>query len=130
MRNAILFGLYIGLLSGVWLLATHWFGYETFDHNASVISYIPILIPVSGLFLGILSFRKFERKGRLTFLQALIQCFDILILGGLMAGLITIGYVHFILAKFDMMDTVGWLFGAIPVSCISSVVVSLVLKTR
>lgn len=108
----------------------HRAGYETLSHTGSHFGYIAIIIPVSGLFLGILAYRKFDKKGKISFVQAFIQCFDILIVGGLVAGLITILYVHFFLARFDMVDLVGWLFGAIPVSVISSLVVSLLLKTR
>lgn len=130
MKNAILFGLYIGLLSGAWLLIMHWSGYGTFNRHTSALEYISIIIPVSGLYFGILAYRKYDMKGQLSFFQALMQCIGILIAGGLIAGFITIVYENYFSVEYDLMDLVGWLFGAIPVSLIASLAVSLILMTR
>lgn len=130
MKNAFQSGLIIGILSGLWLFIMRWAGYTTFNDQVSPIEYISILIPIFGLFFGVRSYRDKELKGKMGFLEALVQSFKILIVGGVIAVFVGIVYINYIAAESNFRDFSGRIFGALLIGLLSSLAVSLLLMTK
>jgi hypothetical protein len=130
MKNAIIFGAIIGILSGLWLLTLHSFDYHVEDNQASNFEYFSILIPIIGLFFGIRSYRANELGGQMGFFEALIQSFKILLAGGIVAIFAAIVYINYVAAGNNMRDFSSRMFGALLVGIISAFAVSLLLANR
>ncbi len=130
MKNALIWGAVIGILSAAWLFITHAMGYDTYDDKTAPYEYLSILIPIIGLFLGILSYRT-ELGGNMGFLEALIQSFKILLFGGILAVFIGIVYINYIQPNGgNFMAFSGRMFGALLVGLLAALAVSLVLATK
>ena len=130
MKNALIFGLIIGILSGLWLLTLHSFGFHVEDNQASNYEYFSILIPIVGLFFGIRSYRANELGGQMGFFEALIQSFKILLVGGIVAIFAAIVYINYVAAGNNMRDFSSRMFGALLVGILSAFAVSLLLANR
>jgi hypothetical protein len=130
MRNALIWGFVIGILSGAWLFVTHAMGYDTQDDKVAPLEYLSILIPIIGLFFGIRSYRATECGGNMGFLEALIQSFKILLFGGILAVFAGILYINYIQAGNNISAFSGRMFGALLVGLLSALGVSLVLANR
>ena len=130
MKNALIFGLIIGILSGLWLLTLHSFGFHVEDNQASNYEYFSILIPIIGLFFGIRSYRANELGGQMGFFEALIQSFKILLVGGIVAIFAAIVYINYVAAGNNMRDFSSRMFGALLIGIISAFAVSLLLANR
>jgi hypothetical protein len=131
MRNAFITGIIIGVLSGLWLFIMHIAGYDLTGDKVSPFEYVSILIPVVGLFVSLKIYRDTELKGNMGFLEALIQCFKILVLGGVIAGFLGVLYISYIDPKStNLPDFSGRLFGALLVGVLSAFAVSLILHTK
>lgn len=130
MKNAFQSGLIIGILSGLWLFIMRWAGYTTFNDQVSPIEYVSILIPVIGLFLGVRSYRDKDLKGNMGFLEALVQSFKILIVGGAIAVFVGIVYINYVAEESNFRDFSGRIFGALLIGLLSSLAVSLLLMTK
>lgn len=129
MKNAILSGLFIGIFSGLWLIMIHWMGISPSSKDTQPIEYFSILIPLIGLYFGIRSYRNNALKGHMGFLEALIQSFKILLIGGVIAIAAAILYVD----EFDggkLKDFSGQIFGALLVGILFSLGVSVLLTTK
>jgi hypothetical protein len=129
MKNALIWGLIIGVLSGLWLFTMHWMGYNISDDKASPYEYFSILIPIVGLFLGIWSYRN-ELGGDMGFLEALIQSFKILLFGGILAVFAGIVYINYVTEGNNVSAFSGRMFGALLIGLLSALAVSLVLATK
>jgi len=130
MKNAFITGLVIGVLSGLWLFAMHLLGYDLNKDQVSPYEYISIIIPIAGLYFGLRSYRDHELGGKMGFLEALIQCFKILVLSGVIAIFAGILYVSYIDAGNNVRDFSGRMFGALLVGLLSALGVSLILTTK
>lgn len=130
MKNALIFGLIIGILSGLWLLTLHSFGYDVEDNQASNYEYFSILIPIIGLYFGIRSYRDNELGGQMGFLEALVQSFKILLVGGIIAIFAGIVYVNYVAAGNNLRDFSSRMFGALLIGILSAFAVSLLLANR
>ena len=130
MKNALIFGIIIGIVSGAWLFALHAFGWNIEENQASNIEYFSILIPIGGLFFGIMSYKNNELGGNMGFLEALLQSFKILLVGGIVAIFAAIVYVNYVAAGNNMRDFSSRMFGALLVGIISAFAVSLLLANR
>jgi len=130
MKNAFQSGLIIGILSGLWLFIMRWAGYTTFNDQVSPIEYVSILIPIIGLYFGVRSYRDKELKGNMGFLEALVQSFKILIVGGVIAIFVGIVYINYVAAESNFRDFSGRIFGALLIGLLSSLAVSLLLMTK
>lgn len=130
MKNALIFGLIIGILSGLWLLTLHSFGFHVEDNQASNYEYFSILIPITGLYFGIRSYRANELGGEMGFFEALIQSFKILLVGGIVAIFAAIVYINYVAAGNNMRDFSSRMFGALLIGIISAFAVSLLLANR
>jgi ABC-type Fe3+ transport system permease subunit len=130
MKNALQSGLIIGILSGLWLFIMRWAGYTTFNDQVSPIEYISIVIPIIGLYFGVRSYRDKELKGNMGFLEALVESFKILIVGGVITVFVGIVYINYIAAESNFRDFSGRIFGALLIGLLSSLAVSLLLMTK
>jgi ABC-type Fe3+ transport system permease subunit len=130
MKNAFQSGLIIGILSGLWLFIMRWAGYTTFNDQVAPIEYVSILIPIIGLYFGVRSYRDKELKGDMGFLEALVQSFKILIVGGVIAVFVGIVYINYVAAESNFRDFSGRIFGALLIGLLSSLAVSLLLMTK
>jgi hypothetical protein len=92
--------------------------------------YFSILIPAIGLYFGVKGYRDNDKGGQISFLDALVQCFKILIVGGIIAVFLAIVYINWISAGNNFRDLSGRMFGALLVGVIISFGVSLVLMTK
>ena len=130
MKNAILAGLFIGILSGLWLFMIHWMGISPASgKDTQPIEYFSVLIPLIGLYFGIRSYRNNDLKGHMGFLEALVQSFKILLIGGVIAVAAAILYVD----EFNggkLKDFSGQIFGALLVGVLFSLGVSVLLTTK
>lgn len=129
MKNALIFGLIIGILSGLWLFALHAFGWHIEDNQASNIEYFSILIPIIGLFLGIMNYKN-ELGGNMGFLEALLQSFKILLVGGIVAIFAAIVYINFIQSGNNLRDLSSRMFGALLVGILAAFAVSLLFANK
>lgn len=130
MKNAFITGLVIGVLSGLWLFAMHLLGYDLNKDQVSPFEYVSIIIPVAGLYLGLRSYRNHECGGKMGFLEALIQCFKILVLAGVIAIFAAILYISYISAGNNVRDFSGRMFAALLIGLLTSLAVSLILTTK
>ncbi|SDT69633.1 Protein of unknown function [Mucilaginibacter mallensis] len=130
MKNAFITGLVIGVLSGLWLFAMHLLGYDLSKDQVSPFEYVSVIIPVAGLYLGLRSYRNHECGGKMGFLEALIQCFKILVLAGVIAIFAAILYISYISAGNNVRDFSGRMFAALLIGLLTSLGASLVLTTK
>ncbi len=127
MKNAIIFGVIIGILSGIWIWAMHIMGYTTLT-STSPVEYTSVLIPIIGLYFGVKRYRDTELGGNINFFEGLQESFKILIAGGIVAVAFAILYINYV-AKSSISDFSGKIFGALLVGVITALAVSLLLMT-
>jgi hypothetical protein len=130
MKNALSSGLIIGILSGLWLFIMRWAGYTTFNDQVAPIEYLSIAIPVIGLFLGLKSYRDHDLGGKLGFLEGLVQSLKILLIGGIVAGFISIIYINYVETEHNVRDFSGRLFGALLIGVLTSLACTLLLMNK
>ena len=130
MKNALTWGLVIGILSGLWLFIMRWAGYTTFNDQVSPIEYISIIIPVLGLFLGLKSYRDHDLNGKMGFLEGLVQSLKILLIGGVIAGFVGFIYVNYVEVEHNTRDFSGRLFGALLIGVLSAFASTLFLMNK
>lgn len=130
MKNAFITGLIIGILSGAWLFIMHSTGHDLTQDKVSPFEYVSIIIPVAGLFFGLKAYRDNDLGGKMGFLEALIQCFKILILAGIIAVFGGILYVSYVDAGNNVRDFSGRIFAALLIGVLSSFTMSLLLTTK
>jgi len=130
MKNAFITGIVIGILSGLWLFVMHLLGYDLNKDQVAPYEYFSIIIPVAGLYFGIRSYRNTDCGGKMGFLEALIQCFKILVLAGIIAVFAGILYISYISAGNNLRDFSGRMFGALLIGLLSSLAISLILTTK
>ncbi len=127
MKNAIIFGVIIGILSGIWIWAMYIMGYTTLT-STSPVEYTSVLIPIIGLYFGVKRYRDTELGGNINFFEGLQESFKILIAGGIVAVAFAILYINYV-AKSSISDFSGKIFGALLVGVITALAVSLLLMT-
>jgi len=132
MKNALITGLVIGILSGLWLFVTNAMGYNTVSpHQIAPFEYISVLIPFVGLYFGIRNYRQTDMGGSISFLEGLIQSFKILIVGGVIAIFAAIVFVNYVSgAGANYTDFSGRMFGALLVGLLEALAVSLIVMNK
>jgi hypothetical protein len=130
MKNAFITGVIIGVLSGLWLFVMHIAGYDLTKDQVSPFEYVSVIIPIAGLFFGLKSYRDNDLGGNMGFLEALIQCFKILILAGIIAIFAGILYISYVDAGNNARDFSGRMFAALLIGVLSALAVSLILTTK
>ncbi len=130
MKNAIIYGLLTGIFSGLWMFIMHWLGFSPQSSKLAPIEYISVLIPLIVLYFGIRSYRINDNHGQLGFLEALIQSFKILILGGIITTAAAILYIDEIESGTNLLDFSGRIFGALLVGILFALTVSLLQTNK
>jgi hypothetical protein len=133
MKNAIKYGIIIGVLSGIWLFVMHMSGVYTVEYLRTQrihwMELASVIIPFLGLYLGIKNFRDNLNGGKMEFFEGLFQGFMILLVGGLITSFIGIVYIQNVtyLKETDYMGRIG---GAGVVGILLNLVVSLLLMNK
>jgi hypothetical protein len=130
MKNAIITGAIIGILSGLWMFTMHWMGYAPNTDKVAPIEYFSVLIPLAGLYFGVRSYRETECKGQMGFLEALVQSFKILLIGGIISVSAAILYIDEVEKANNLKDFSGRIFGALLVGLLFCLAVSALLTTK
>ncbi|WP_448701882.1 DUF4199 domain-containing protein [Mucilaginibacter sp. AW1-3] len=130
MKNAVIYGAIIGVLSGIWIFTMHRLGISTKPSvDFQPIEITSVIIPIIGLYAGVRSYRQNELGGRISFLEALIEGWKILIVGGIISVVFAILFINYVTAG-SISDFSGQIFGALLVGLLSSLVVSLLMMNR
>ncbi|HEY5326700.1 MAG TPA: DUF4199 domain-containing protein [Mucilaginibacter sp.] len=124
MKNAIVSGLIIGILSGLWMFIMHWLGFSPQSSKLALIEYVSVFIPLIVLYFGIRSYRNTDCGGHMGFLQGLVQSFKILIVGGVITVSASIIYIEEFTRGNNLMDFSGRIFGALLVGILFALGVS------
>ena len=130
MKNAIIFGLVIGILSAAWMFAMHALGYTPQSTIMQPIEFASILIPLAGLYFGLRSYRDTDCGGQMGFLEALIQSFKIMIVGGIIAVAGSIIYIDEFAKEKNLLVFSGQIFGALLVGVLFALGFSVLLTTK
>jgi len=130
MKNAIVTGAVIGILSGLWMFIMHWLGFSPQASSMANIEYVSVLIPLVGLYFGMRNYRDTDCGGRMGFLEALIQSFKILLVGGVITTGAAILYISEIETGNNLQDFSGRIFGALLVGILFAIGVSVLLTTK
>ena len=130
MKNAIKYGLIIGVLSGIWILIFHIAGvYENPDEGFSWIEYTSVLIPFIGLYFGIKHFRDHINGGKMEFFEGLFEGFKIMIVGGIIAAFCAVVYVQYAPSVLNT-DYMGRIGGAGIIGILFNLVISITLMNK
>jgi hypothetical protein len=132
MKSAIVPGLIIGILSGIWLFIMLSMGLKFNDNNPAAIEFVSILIPIIGLYIGVKRYRDNVLDGKMNFLEGLVEGFKILIVGGIFVVFIGIVYINWISnsEKANWSDFSGRIFAALLIGVLSALAVTLLLMSK
>ncbi|MEO6850417.1 MAG: DUF4199 domain-containing protein [Mucilaginibacter sp.] len=131
MKNAILPGVIIAILSGAWLFVMRKMGLAFSNNTVAPVELVSVLIPLAGLFWGVKFYRDDELKGHINFAEALLHSCKILIVAGVLVVFVGIVYINYIESKnANWSDFSGRIFAALLVGVLSSFAVSLSLMTK
>lgn len=132
MKSAIVPGLIIGILSGIWLFIMLSMGLKFSDNNPAAIEFVSILIPIIGLYYGVKRYRDNDLDGKMNFLEGLVEGFKILIVGGVFVVFIGIVYINWIATseKASWSDFSGRIFAALLIGVLSALAVTLLLMSK
>ncbi len=130
MKNAIVYGLIIGVLSGLWIFIMPMLGISPKAGSLSGVEFISVIIPLIGLYFGIRSYRTIDCGGHMGFLEALLQSFKILLVGGIIAVSASIIYIDEFTKERSLMDFSGRIFGALLLGLLFALGVSVLLTTK
>ena len=128
MKNAIISGVIIGLVSVLWIIGMQSFGYNlqnVEDSKNKWIEYTSVLIPLFGLYFGIRGLKK-AQNGKLTFFEGLFEGFKIIAIGGALAAAASFIYIY-LFAKNLTVDYMERIFGAMVISLLFTLAISLLL---
>ena len=128
MKNAIISGVIIGLVSVLWIIGMQSFGYNlqnVEDSKNKWIEYTSVLIPLFGLYFGIRGLKK-AQNGKLTFFEGLFEGFKIIAVGGALAAAASFIYIY-LFAKNLTVDYMERIFGAMVISLLFTLAISLLL---
>ena len=133
MKNAIKYGLFIGLFSGVWILIMHFAGVYEKDYsgedNLSWLEYASIIIPFTGLFLGIKNFKDHVNSGPMEFFEGLFEGFKIIIVSSVITAFFAVLYVQYAPAVLNT-DYLGRIGGAVLIGILFNLIISLMLMNK
>lgn len=131
MKSAIVPGLIIGLLSGIWLFVMRKIGLTFSDNTVHPVEFVSVLIPIIGLYYGVKYHCYVELKGNMNFLEGMLQAFKIMIVSGIFVVFIGIIYLNYIDPNGNnWSDFSGRIFAALLIGVLSSLGVSLLLTTK
>lgn len=133
MKNAIKYGIIIGVLSGIWILIMHFAGVYEKEYpksdSISWLEYASVIIPFVGLYLGIKSYRDNINGGTMEFFEGIFEGFKIMALGGLIAAFFAVVYIHYVNNTLQM-DFMGRIGAAGVVGFLFTLAISLILMNK
>jgi len=135
MKNAIKYGLLIGVLSAIWIFVMHSSGVFNQDDNGgqgiSWAEYLSVIIPFLGLYFGVKNYRDHLNNGRIEFFEAILEGFKILIVGGVLTAAFMSIYINYIAGSASLkLDYMQRIFGAGVVGILLNLVVCLMLMNK
>jgi hypothetical protein len=131
MKNAVLPGVIIGILSGIWLFIMRRMGLTFTNDNVAPVEFISVFVPVIGLYMGVKNYRDKELGGKMNFLEGLVHGFKILIVAGVFVVFIGIVYLNYIEPKgTNWSDFSGRIFAALLIGVLSALAVTLLLMSK
>jgi hypothetical protein len=134
MKNALKYGLLIGVLSALWILLMHVMGvyHDTKGGPLNIhwMEYLSVIIPFTGLYLGIKNYRNNINGGKLEFFEGLMEGFKILLVGFVLYIASSSFYIQYSGSTFLTMDYYQRIGGAGLVGMLFTIVVSLLLMNR
>ncbi len=131
MKNAIVPGLIIGLLSGIWLFVMRVIGLSFSNDTVHPVEYVSVLIPVVGLYYGVKYYCYVELNGKMSFFEGLIHSFKIMIIAGIFVVFVGIVYINYFDDKgTNWSDFSGRIFAALLIGILSALAVSLLLTSK
>ena len=128
MKNAVISGIIIGIVSALWIIIMQTAGYNPQnleESKNSWLEYTSVLIPFLGLYFGIRGFKK-QQGNQLTFFEGLFEGFKILAIGGLLAAAFSFIYVS-LYAQDLTGDYMERIFGALIIGLLFTLANSLLL---
>lgn len=133
MKNAIKYGIIIGVLSGIWILVMHFAGVFEREYSeggsSSWLEYASLIIPMVGLYLGIKSYRDNINGGTMEFFEGLFEGFKIMAVGGVIAAFFAVVYIHYVNSTLQM-DYMGRIGAAGAVGFLFVLAISLILMNK
>ena len=133
MKNSLIFGIIIGVISGIWILIMHYagvFAQNSVEGNSmSWLEYASVLIPAIGLYLGIKNYRDHILTDKMEFYEGLFEGFKILIFGGITAALFAAIYMQ-VSSNLKNMDFMYRIAAAILVGILFNLAISLILMNK
>lgn len=134
MGNAAKFGIITGVLSGIWILIMHFSGVYAKDalgepNNMEWMEWASMLIPATGLYLGIKNYRDHISGGKMEFFEGLFEGFKIIIIGGVIAAFFAIVYVQMNISVLNT-DYMYRITAAVLVGILFNLVISLILMNK
>jgi len=133
MRNALQFGLLIGILSALWIIITDLSGLtKRLSNDIAVFEYSSGLIPLIGLYFGVRNYRNNYKGGEINLFECIAECFKILLIGGAIAGFSSFVYMQYFAVNqtATITDYSARLFGALLIGVLFSLLVSIMLMTK
>ena len=130
MKNAIISGSIIGILTALWLFLINWLGYNTSNDHIAPIAYASFVIPLAGIYVGVWIYKIKEKENKISFFEALFQSFKIFLISGLIAGFLGIAYNSYVSKQINLFYLSGRLFGALLVGILICLGVSLTLMNK
>jgi len=131
MKNAIVPGLIIGLLSGIWLFVMRIMGLSFSNDTVHPIEFVSVLIPIVGLYYGVKYYCYVELDGKMNFFEGLIHSFKIMIIAGIFVVFVGIVYINYFEDKgTNWSDFSGRIFAALLIGILSALAVSLLLTSK
>ncbi len=133
MKNAAKYGIFIRVISGIWILIMHFAGvYEKQYPKADQfnwLEYASLIIPFTGLYLGIKNFRDHINGGKMEFFEGLFEGFKIIIVGGVISSFFAVIYIQYSSIDLDA-DYMGRIGGAGLVGILFNIAISLMLMNK
>lgn len=133
MGNAVKYGLLIGVISGIWILLMHFAGVFSQDtigeNNMSWMEYVSVLIPATGLYLGIKNYRDHILTERMEFFEGLFEGFKILTFGGIFAAFFAVVYIQ-VNSNLENTDFMFRIAAAVLIGILFNLAISLSLMNK
>lgn len=134
MKNAVKYGIIIGVLSGIWILIMHISGVYAQDtagnpNNMEWMEWASMLIPAMGLYMGLKNYRDNFSDGKMEFFEGLFEGFKIIIIGGVIAAFFAIVYVQFNASVMNT-DYMYRISAAVLVGILFNLAISLMLMNK
>lgn len=134
MKNAVKYGIIVGVLSGIWILIMHFSGVYAQDaagetNNMEWMEWASMLIPAIGLYLGIKNYRDHFSDGKMEFFEGLFEGFKIIIIGGVIAAFFAIVYVQ-LNASAANTDYMYRITAAVLIGILFNLAISLMLMNK